>query len=76
MARVAHESIDTTMSSVSASTPLNCLVHLDVIDVHVLGVQSLDLSVSLGILQKIQKKLAGLDWPSSIANLQFNTWRA
>lgn len=62
--------VDTSVSSVCAATGLGSLLNDNVSDNELFSVQSLCLSVGLGVLQKSQKKLDRLDGPSTLGCLE------
>lgn len=65
VAGVGHEGVDTTVSAVQATADLGGSVDLDVANVQEIGVQVLERSVGLGVLEEIQQELAGLLGPAS-----------
>lgn len=57
------------MSTVRATTQALGAVHLNVIDNQTIGIQSLVVSVRLGIAQQLQEKLGGLLGPATLCGL-------
>lgn len=64
VARVGHEGVDATVSAVQATADLGGSVDLDVANVQEIGVQVLEGSVGLGVLEEIQQELARLLGPA------------
>lgn len=58
------DSTYTTVSTVGPSPLLGSLVHLDVLDDEVAGVETLDIGVGLGVLQEVEEVLGRLDGPA------------
>lgn len=58
----------TTVSTVCSATLLRGLVHLDVLDDQVAGIETLGIRVCLSILEKTEQELSRLYWPSSTGN--------
>lgn len=56
------------MGTVGAAAALGSLVDLDVLDNKVASVETLAISVGLGVLQEINEELGGLDGPASLAD--------
>lgn len=56
------------MSTVGAAAALGSLVDLDVFDNQVASVETLAISVGLGVLQEVDEELGGLDGPASLAD--------
>lgn len=65
VAGVALVRVDTTVGTVSTTAGLGGLVDVDVADDKVLSLQTLALSVGLGVLQQAQDELDRLDGPST-----------
>lgn len=63
--------VDSSVSSVCAAAGLGCLLDDNVADDKLLSVQSLGLSVSLGVLQQSEQELDRLDGPSTLSRLEF-----
>ena len=61
VAGVGHVWVDATVSTVGAATLLGGLVDLDVLDDQVGGVETLGVSVGLGVLEKVQQETGRLD---------------
>lgn len=68
--RVALVRVDSSVGSVCAAAGLGCLLDDDVADDELFSVQSLGLSVGLGVLQQSQKELDRLDGPSTLSRLE------
>lgn len=66
MAWVAHVWVDSTVGSVCSSSLLGGLVDLDVLDDQVFGVETLCVSVGLGVLEETEEEFGGLDWVSGL----------
>lgn len=64
VAWVGHEGVDATVSAVQATADLGGGVDLDVADLQQVGVQILEDCVRLGVLEEVQKELAGLLGPA------------
>lgn len=62
------------MSTVGAAAALGSLVDLDVLDNQVSSVETLAISVGLGVLQKVNEELGGLDGPASLADTPLLAW--
>lgn len=58
------------MGTVGSSSLLGGLVDLDVLDDQVAGVETLGISVGLGVLQKAEQVLGRLDGPSSAGDTE------
>lgn len=58
------------MGTVCPSSLLGGLVDLDVLDDQVAGVETLGISVGLGVLEETEKELGGLDGPSSLGDTE------
>jgi len=56
------------VGTVGAATALGSLVDLDVLDNQVAGVETLAVGVGLGVLQKVNEELGGLDGPAGLAD--------
>jgi len=54
--------------TVGASPSLGGLVDLDVLDDEVAGVETLGVSVGLGVLQEADEELGGLDGPAGLGD--------
>lgn len=65
VARVTLVRVDSTVSSVSPSSGLGGLVDADVLDEELFGVESLGVSVRLGVLEEREDELDRLDGPST-----------
>jgi hypothetical protein len=61
-------SVDTTVSAVGTATHLGGLVDLDVGDNKLLNVHGVGVGVSLGVLEEIEKELAGLKRPATLGD--------
>lgn len=68
VARVRHEGVDSTVSTVCSSAVLWGLVDGHVFDVERIDVQTLELGVGLGVSQKLEKIFARFLWPSTLAS--------
>lgn len=60
----------TTVGTVCSATLLGGLVDLDVLDNQGTGVETLGISVGLGVLQKVQEVLGRLDGPSGLGDTE------
>lgn len=58
----------TTVGTVGASPSLGGLVDLDVLDKEVTGVETLGVSVGLGVLEEVEEEVGGLDGPAGLAD--------
>ena len=58
----------TTVSTVGASPSLGGLVDLDVLDNKVTGVETLGVSVGLGVLEEVGEEVGGLGGPAGLAD--------
>lgn len=58
------------MGTVCSATLLGGLVDLDVLDNQGTGVETLGISVGLGVLQKVQEVLGRLDGPSGLGDTE------
>jgi hypothetical protein len=68
VARVGHVGVDTTVGTVGASPTLGGLVDLDVLDNKGTGVETLGVSVGLGVLEEVGEEVSGLDGPAGAAD--------
>jgi hypothetical protein len=59
-----------TMSTVCSAALLGGLVDLDVLDNQGASVETLGISVGLGVLQEVQKILGGLDGPAGLGDTE------
>jgi len=64
VAGVRHVRVDTTVGTVCSSTLLGGLVDLDVLDHQVAGIETLGISVGLGVLEQTEQELGRLNGPS------------
>ena len=62
------------MSTVGTSAALGSLVDLDVLDNEVAGVEALGVGVGLGVLQKVEEELGGLNRPTGTGNTPLLSW--
>jgi hypothetical protein len=60
----------TTVGTVCPSSLLGGLVDLDVLDDQGTGVETLGISVGLGVLEEAEEELGGLDGPSSLGDTE------
>jgi len=67
---VGHVWVDTTVSTVCASSLLWCLVDLDVGNNKVGGIETLNIGVGYGILEETEQELGGLLWPTSLGGTE------
>jgi len=58
----------TTVGTVGASPTLGGLVDLDVLDNKGTGVETLGVSVGLGVLEEVGEEVSGLDGPAGAAD--------
>ena len=56
------------MGTVSAAAALGSLVDLDVLDNKVTGVETLGVSVGLGVLEEVGEEVGGLGGPAGLAD--------
>lgn len=59
-----------TVSTVGSSSLLGGLVDLDVLDDQVAGVETLGISVGLGVLEETEEELGRLDGPSCLGDTE------
>jgi len=64
VARQAHVRVDATVSAVCAAALLGRLVHLDVLDEQVRGVEALGVGVGFGVAEEVEDVLGGLFGPA------------
>lgn len=71
------ENVDTytTVGTVGASPSLGGLVDLDVLDDKGTGVETLGVSVGLGVLDEVGEELSGLDGPAGAADTPLLAYR-
>ena len=65
VARVGHVRVDAAVSSVGTATHGDGTVHLDVSDVQSFGFDTLDLGVTLGVLQQVEHVTARFFGPAA-----------
>lgn len=70
MAWVAHVRVDATVGAVCAAALLRGLVDLNVLDNESGGVETFGVGIGLGILEKVEKELGGLDRPAGFADAE------
>ncbi len=70
MARVGHVRVDTTVGTVGSAALLGGLVHLDVLDDQVGGVETLGVGVGLGVLEQTEEELGRLDGVTSFGDTE------
>lgn len=75
VARLAHVRVDATVGTVGAATLLGCLVHLDVLDDEVGGVEAFGVGVGLGVLEEIENVFGGLFGPARFVGAEGLAWR-
>ena len=63
----------TTVGTVCATTLLGCLVHLDVLDDQIAGVETLGVCVCFGVLEQAKKEFGGLDGPAGTGDAELFT---
>jgi len=69
VARRRHVGVDATMGTVRAATQALSAVHLDVVDDQAVGIQTLAVSVGLGVAEELQQELGGLLGPATLRGL-------
>jgi hypothetical protein len=60
----------TTVGTVSAAAALGSLVNLDALDNQSTGVETLGVSVGLGVLEEVDQELGGLDGPAGLGDTE------
>ena len=65
----------TTVGTVSAAAALRSLVDLDALDDKVASVETLGVSIGLGVLEEVDEELGGLDGPASLADTELLAWK-
>ena len=63
------------MSAVGTTALLGCLVHLDVLDDQVAGVEALGVGVRFGILEQAEEEFGGLFGPAGFGDAELFTFR-
>lgn len=64
-----HVGVDATVGTVRATTQALGTVHLDVLDDQTISIQTLAVSVSLSVAQKLEQELGGLLGPATLCGL-------
>lgn len=67
---VGHVRIDTAVCTVSPPPLLWCLVHLDMLDDQIAGVETLGIGIRFSILEKAEQKFGRLDGPACLADTE------
>ncbi len=70
MARAGHVGVDTTVSTVSTSSGLGGLVHLNVGNNEGVHVERLGGSVGFNVLEEIENETARLDGPATLSDAE------
>jgi len=74
VARQAHVRVDATVSAVCAAALLGRLVHLDVLDEQVRGVEALGVGVGFGVAEEVEDVLGGLFGPAGAVGAEGLAW--
>mmetsp|Transcript_14014 Transcript_14014/g.43892 ORF Transcript_14014/g.43892 Transcript_14014/m.43892 type:complete len:209 (-) Transcript_14014:107-733(-) len=67
VARRALVGVDAAMRAVRTAALVHRLLHLDVLDHHLVGVKTLRLGVGRGVAQQVEQEFAALDRPAALA---------